>query len=276
MTERRAHVMASVMSALSSLQESVGVRIVRTLEKGVDDRCFMLGGTQRKLSGMNPKSATYMTGQLKGLIELCIKAAEPKTDADVAITYDPIGISFAVQSGAARFNRTWQARLGLGSQANLRKEHWTRIKALNKRFAKEEGVEYDTLRPLADLQTSLLEAISRYLDAPASEPAPEVDEEQPATTRIRQLVAASLKKVVRQRLVVRSLEPWREAFAEKGAGSTSRRAHRIAAIYAAAAPVPDVVMSQEAKAFMDELAGIVGSAITVVGGSFKRLGGPAA
>lgn len=164
----------------------------------------------------------------------------------------------------------------MGSQANLRKEHWTRIKALNKRFAKEEGVEYDTLRPLADLQTSLLEAISRYLDAPASEPAPEVDEEQPATTRIRQLVAASLKKVVRQRLVVRSLEPWREAFAEKGAGSTSRRAHRIAAIYAAAAPVPDVVMSQEAKAFMDELAGIVGSAITVVGGSFKRLGGPAA
>lgn len=267
MSERRAHVMASVMSALSSLQDTVGVRIVRGLEQGIDDRCFMLGGTQRKLSTLKPKAAAYMTNQLKALIAFCVKASEHMEEPKAALAYDPMGIPFAVQSGATKFNRAWRARLGLGIYADLKKEHWTRIKALNKRIAGETDDEYDTLRPLADLQTSLLEAISRYLDAPITEP--DEDEEQRAATRARRLFAAGLNQVVRRRLIDESLENWRSAYHDRGTGSATRRAAKIFQICQTAAPIPDAVMSTNAKAFLDEIIVVIGQAINAVGGRFK-------
>ncbi len=267
MADRRSHVMASMISALSSLQDAVGTRIVRGLERGIDDRCFMLSGTQKGLKGLKPKGAAYLTSQLNGLIAFFQAAAEPEAEPEGGLVYDPTGISFAVQTGASRFNLAWRARLGLGSYASIRKEHWTRIKALNKRFAGELDVEYDTLRPMGDLQTSLLQAISRYLDSPVSEP--EADVEQRAATRARQLVAAGLNKIVRRRLVEDPLEEWRTAYNDRGAGSATRRAVRLADIYAGAAPVPDAVMSKEAKAFLREVSAIVGSAITAVNGKLE-------
>lgn len=267
MTDRRAHVMASVISALANLQDTVGTRITRNLERGIDDRCFMLGDTQKKLSALKPKASAYMTAQLKALITFCEKAAVPKEEATAAVVYDPIGISFAVQDGVKKFNLSWKARLGLGSYANLRKEHWTRIKALNKRIAGEMGIEYDTLRPVADLHTRTLEAISRYLDKPLEEF--DAEQEQRATTRARQLVAARLLKLSRERLVDQQLEGWRAAYGERGPGSATRRAVGIGAIYDRGAPIPDAVMSQGAKAYLDEVAGIVIGAVKAVGGSMK-------
>lgn len=267
MADRRAHVMASVISALASLQDAVGARIVRGLERGIDDRCFMLSGTQKGLKGLKPKGAAYLTSQLNGLIAFFEKAAEPQAEPEGTLVYDPTGIAFAVQNGASRFNLAWRARLGLGSYATVRKEHWTRVKALNKRIAGELDIEYDTLRPVGDLQTSLLQAISRYLDAPVSEPEPDV--EQRAATRARQLVAAGLNTVVRRRLVEDPLEAWRLAFNDSGAGSATRRAVRLAEICAAGAPVPDAVMQLEAKKFLKEISAIVASAIVAVGGRLE-------
>jgi hypothetical protein len=43
----------------------------------------------------------------------------------------------------------------------------------------------------------------------------------------------------------------------------------MADIYAGAAPVPDAVMSKEAKAFLQEVSAIVGSAITGVNGKLE-------
>jgi hypothetical protein len=49
----------------------------------------------------------------------------------------------------------------------LHKEHWTRIKALNRRIADRwPGDEYDNLRPVADLFSRLSVRISHFLDQP--------------------------------------------------------------------------------------------------------------
>lgn len=266
MADRKAHVMASVMSALASLQSTVGPRIVRGLERGIDGRCFMLSATQKKLKGLGPKGSAYLTNQLNSLIGYFEDAAS-RTDilhSETALMYDPMGISFAVQNGAASFNRAWRARLGLGVHQYIRKEHWTRIKAMNKRFAGGLGVEYDTLRPLADLQTSMLEAISRYLDAPVSEP--DGDGEQRGATRARQIVAARLNATLRQRLVSDQMSSWRAAYDDRGAGSAGRRANKIAVICSTAAPVPEEVMKINTKAFVKEISAIVVSAVVAVGG----------
>lgn len=266
MSERRAHVMASVVSALSSLRDAVGARIIQSLESGIDDRCFMLGNTQKRLSSLPRKANAYMVGQLEKLVGFCQRAAEPKIDATADVIYERMGISFAVQDGATRYNRIWQARLGLGVYSNLRREHWTRIKALNKRIAGEMGMEYDTLRPVADLHTAMLEAISRYLDRPLEER--EVDQEQRATTRARRIVAAGLLKLCRKRLIEDELNGWRDAYEERGAGSTRRRALRIAAINERGAPIPAAVMSPEASRYLEQVSEIISQAIHAVGGQF--------
>ena len=266
MSDRRAHVMASVIGGLSSLRDAVGARIIQSLENGIDDRCFMLGHTHKRLSTLNRKASAYMVGQLEGLIDFCQRAAEPKVEATAALLYEPMGISFAVQSGAAKYNSTWRARLGLSSYASVRREHWTRVKALNKRIASEMGGEYDTLRPVADLHTAMLETISRYLDRPFKEP--EADEEQRATTRARRIVAAGLQTLCRKRLLEDALDEWRAAYEERGAGSTHRRALRIAAINEKGAPVPDAVMSPASVRFLDQVVEIIGQAIHAVGGQF--------
>lgn len=268
MADRRAHVMASVVSALAKLQETVSSRSVQSLERGIDDRCFMLSSTQKKLSGLGPKRASYMTGQLQGLVGFIVAAAQQEEVQETpGLVYDPMGMSFAVQDGAKRFNQAWRARLGLGTYANLRKQHWTRIKALNKRIAAGLDEEYDNLRPVADLETSLLQAIAQYLDAPVS--APEDVGEQPATSRARRLVAAQLAPLVRTRLLDNPIEAWRAAYEDRGPGSASRRAERLAGILQNAAPVPDLVMSAEASAFLISVSGIVSSAITAVGGRLQ-------
>ncbi len=266
MSERRAHVMASVVSALSSLRDAVGARIIQTLESGIDDRCFMLGNTQKRLSSLPRKANAYMVGQLEGLVDFCQRAAEPKAEATAALLYSPIGISFAIQDGATRYNKIWQARLGLGVYANVRREHWTRVKALNKRIAGEMGTEYDTLRPIADLHTAMLEAISRYLDRPLAER--EVDEEQRATTRARRIIAAGLQRLCRKRLVEAELSEWRTAYDERGSGSTRRRAMRIAAINERGAPIPSAVMSPESARYLEQVNELISQAIHAVGGQF--------
>jgi hypothetical protein len=149
----------------------------------------------------------------------------------------------------------------------VRKEHWTRIKALNKRIAGEMGLEYDTLRPVADLHTSILGAISRYLDKPFKEP--EVDEEQRATTRARRLVAGPLLKLLRERLVDRELGEWRVAFELRGPGSAYKRAVAIAAIDERASPIPGAVMPKEAHQFLKEISEIVVAAVRAVGGNVE-------
>ncbi len=264
--DKRAHVMASVVSALASLQDTVGTRITRSLERNIENRCFMLGGTHRRLSSLNSKAANYMTSQLESLISFCVEASREEEDAIAEVTYDPIGISFAIQDGAAKFIRPWKSRLGLASYGSYRKEHWTRVKALNRRIAGQLAFEYDNLRPVADLHTTLMEALSRYLDSPLQEA--EADGDHRAATRARRIVAARLQRVCHERIVEKQLAAWRVANDQAGVGSTNRRALMIAALLDEAAPIPDAVMTANSKEFLRDIAEVVTSAVTEVGGRF--------
>jgi energy-coupling factor transporter ATP-binding protein EcfA2 len=268
--DRRNHVMASVLSALAKLREYIGSEVVTSIEHGLDDRCFMLGGTDRLLRALPPKAGKYMRGQLETMLDLFQSAALPQDEEiDANLTYDPTGMLFAVQDAVEKFRSPWRARLGLATFSNVRREHWTRIKALSKRIGSGSEVEYDTLQPLADLHRHLQEAISLFLDNPTSGP---LDEEQSkAVSRIRRLVASGLLAITRRRLIEDQLVPWSEAFVrESGPGSTWRRANRIEKIYQIAAPVPQAAMTPEARKFLDEMVDTVSSSIQAVGGAMRR------
>ena len=273
-SDKRTHIMASVLNALSSLREVLGLVVVNAIEHGIDARCFMLGSLDRKLTRLPARAAEYMRTQLFELIGSFQKAILPPPPAEAHPIYDPTGIGFAVQDAVSKFQGPWLARLGIGAYEGFRKEHWTRVKALNRRISGELDDEYDTLRPIADLATQLRESISRFLNNPISwtrEPKDD-DELQSAVDPIRQVIEIQLRDFAVRRLVQEHLSDWRIAYDgpdSRGTGSTLRRANTIRGIYGAAAPTPDAVMTAPSAAFLAEIRRIVTSAVDASGGQVK-------
>lgn len=274
--DKRAHVMASVLNSLASLRDVLGTSVVKAVEHGIDDRCFMLGGVDRKRQKLPTRAADYMKAQLLQMVHFFEMAILPPPPVEARPIYDPTGIAFAVQDAIAKFQGPWLARLGRGSYEGFRKEHWTRIKALNRRIASgdELDYEYDSLRPIADLVMQLRESLSRFLNTPigwTKEPS-DGQEEQAIVARVRQVVDVALRELAKQRLVELHLAEWQLAYdgpTARGKGSTDRRADAIHAIYDAAAPMPDAVMTPSSVAFLSKIRGIIISAIEANGGEVR-------
>jgi hypothetical protein len=165
--DKRGHVMASVLNALSNLRDVLGAPVVRSIEHGIDRRCFMLGGVDQNLSRLPGRAADYMRTELTNLVDFCEESILPPPPLEACPIYDPTGISFAVREAVTNFQAPWLARLGLGTYEGVRKEHWTRVKALNRRIAGELDDEYDALRPVADLVARLTESVSRRMSTSA-------------------------------------------------------------------------------------------------------------
>jgi hypothetical protein len=270
--EKRAHVMASVLNALSNLRDVLGASVVRTVEHGIDSRCFMLGGVDRQLAKLPSKAAGYMKVQLTGLVQFFENAILLPAPAEARLIYDPTGIGFAVQEAVTKFQGPWLAKLGMGTYEGFSKEHWARVKALNRRIAGELDYEYDTLRPVADLVTQLRESLSRFLNTPIdwTRPPANEQEEQAEISRVRQMVDLALHDLAVRRMIEAHLTNWRVAYDEfRGPGSTRRRAVAIHGIYDSAAPLPDAVMTTPSVAFLAEIRRMVGSAIEANGGRLR-------
>jgi hypothetical protein len=160
----------------------------------------------------------------------------------------------------------------MGTYEGFSKEHWARVKALNRRIAGELDDEYDNLRPVADLVTQLRESLSRFLNSPIDwtrQPADE-QEEQASIDYIRKMVDNALHDLAVRRLVETHLAEWRVAYDEfRGPGSTRRRAAAIHGIYDAAAPLPDAVMTSPSATFLAQIRLIVTSAIEANGGEVR-------
>lgn len=270
--DKRAHVMASVLNALSSLQDVLGAPVVRSVEHGIDDRCFMLGGIDQTLARLPARAADYMRGELARLVDFCERAILPPPPPKAGPVYDPTGVSFSVREAVTKFQGPWGARLGQGRPyEGIGKEHWTRVKALNRRIAGELSDEYDRLRPVADLVARLTESVSRFLDEPIEWEGDADDEEerQAAIARIRRAVSAAVHELAKRRLVEEHLGEWRTAYDYRGTGSTFDRARAIHRICNEAAPMPDAVMPPPSKQFLIEVRRIVIGAIEANGGHVR-------
>ena len=269
--DKRDHVMASVLNALSNLRDILGAPVTRSIEHDVDKRCFMFGGVDRSLKRLPTRAAEYMRDELEGLVDFCGKAILPPPPPEARPIYDPTGISFAVREAVSKFQRPWLARLGLAGNEDVRKEHWTRVKALNRRIAGELDDEYDTLRPVADLVARMTESVSRFLDNPIDwTREPEDDHERHAAiAQIRRAVSTEMHEFALRRLVEQHLAEWREAYDFRGTRSTFKRARKIHGIYDEAAPVPDAVMTPPSKQFLADVRRIVTGAIDESGGEVR-------
>lgn len=264
---KRAHVLASVHNYLSKLKEVLNGPIVAAMERTIDEQCFMLGALDGPLTKLPPG----VRAQLNAMVAFLEKSVEPPPIPDAQPTYDPSGLGFAVQRAADSFQKAWAARLGLAVGATLPAEHWSRIKALNRKISTESGVDYDSLRPVADLVARITEEVANFLDHPVGWTRPPVDDDeaQRAIAPIRQVVFSGLHTLALHRLIDEHLADWRRGMDHKGKGSAARRAVDIRGIYELAAPIPGTVNSGPALEFMRGVRDLVRAAVEENGGTMQ-------
>lgn len=261
---QRAHVLSSVRQKLTSLREIVGIPAIRAIERGLDERCFMLGYLDRPLAEKHRGPVS----ELLNLIAFCESAISRANETDACPVYDTAGLVLAIQSATKEFHERWKAILFTGSNM-VRKAHWAEIKALNRRVVLDiNGGEYKDLKPVADLVARLSEAITKFLDNPLRwEPFfPNEAETDEALSRVQRAVFTRLHSFVEIKLISVPYKDWMTAFDYRGRGSTYDRARVICSIYENAAPIPGPALDTCSEEFLREIRALIHEAIKDGGG----------
>ena len=265
--EKAQHVLASAENVLAAFGEDLGPYAERILRKRLGAARFFLENLQEPLSeGTGAGRRTIR--QLLKLLAAIDQVVEKPQPTEARPVYDRMNLVLAVRSAAGAFQETWRPRLGLESKPGFAKEHWTRVKALNRRLAAMGKDEYDTLRPVADLRQELRDRIYVFIQSPLQWEGPEPTEEERQTkydaladNLSGRLLALSTRRVWRERI-----KDWERAYQESGRGSTFVRARIIGNdIYEPAAPVPDVMPAPDRNLFLREVLGEVEGAAEEIG-----------
>ena len=253
------HVLASAEHVLAAIGEQLGPFAERTLRQRLHSDSLFLGGLQETLT-LDTKSGKRTVEQLEDLLEAIESIGEkPDTVASRPI-YDRMNLVLSVQQAAEDFHAVWDARLGLLSKSGFLKEHWTRIKALARRFAEGWDDEYMNLKPIADMHKGLQENIYRFIQNPVgwTEAVPTDDEKQQVFAAFAQTVSVCLMVTVVERLKDEAIQQWRQAYYQAGQGSTFLRAKLIAAgIYDKVVPAPDGAPFPDRNKFLHAVIDVV-------------------
>lgn len=265
------HVLDSAENALTAISQDLGLFAERALRRRTSEACFFLANLQKPLKGSGQMEKLTIS-QLRGLLGSIDQIVERPKPVSATPVYDLMNLSVAIHSAVTAFHEKWQPLLGLTTNPEIAKEHWTRVKALNRRLAAMGVDEYDTLRPVADLRTDLTEQIYSFIQNPVRWEGPEPSDEERQSKY--DALADSLNRRVRElstRRVWRERNnDWDRAYHLSGRGSTFVRANIIGnEIYHVAAPIPDVTPSPDRNQFLRDVVDQVKAAIKEVGATLQ-------
>lgn len=263
-SDKRAHVFASVNSYLSRLKETLSVSVVNSMSNIIEQQHFVFGALDLSSNKLPPA----VNKELKKLFDFFENSVRSQECPKISPEYDLTGIGFAIQKATEVYQEQWLDKLGLNPKPKRSPEHWTRVKALTRRVASEVDVEYDSLQPVADLVGQMADEISNFLDNPISwtaNPSSE-DEAQNAISSIRRKIYTGLHEIVQRRIVSDRLPEWRLAWDRRGSGSTIKRSLDLRSINEYAAPIPSTVNTAHSLDLMREIKELVSQSINDCGG----------
>ena len=269
--QKRDHVRASIGNAITSLRESLRAPVTEILEKQLTNQDFYLGSLDRHTEKIPPGFVKDMQTLLTQMQESTHRHAK---QIDAKPIYNIIRLELMLRDATDGFKNPWRGRLGLSYHEGIRKEHWTRVKALCRRIANRwDNDEYNGLRPVADLVRQLQTSISLWLDFPAgwTSHSTSEDERQSVINAIRRNVYSRIHILATQRLVTDRLNGWWVAFGFSGPGSSYDRAKELGRIYDAAAPSITSVMDAVTQEFLDGIIQLVSHAVKEAGGAVEGI-----
>ncbi len=257
--DRQTHVKASVDNVLKAVGEDLGPFAERILHQRIERACFFVGGIDETLD-VAKKSGRRTIEQMKTLLDVIEHIADEAETTDTRPVYDRINLVLAVREAATSFHERWSGLLGIAYAPGYPKEHWTRIKALSRRFAGGWADEYDTLKPVGELKRELDGQIYRMLQQPVrwEGPEPTDDDKQLMIDALAKEISREVTALCSRRVNANRRKAWQEAYAEFGRGSTFRRARIISSeVYDRAAPIPAVTPSPDQNSFLHEVTALV-------------------
>lgn len=265
---RREHVARSLENALSTMEEGGMRETIRGLRRNLEGRSFFLPSMQELLGRQTPRTKRRSEADLGGLLRLCLTAIELPEGTPGVPVYDLANFVICVAKSMTAFQRSWDGRLGLKHRPGSPTEHWTRVKALARRFAEFGLDSYDTMRPVADLLRDLAEGLADFIATPRAWKQTNVSKEakQRAVESVRQKMAERVREFASANLQLDPRPDWTEAWVLSGPGSTSQRAREIWAIYEKAAPDISEVPSQDSAFALDTLRRLFREAVQEAGG----------
>jgi hypothetical protein len=262
------HVLRSVDNALAAIEAGLGSATTRGVRRHLQDRVFFAGNLQEHL-GTNPPGAKFTRGQLAKLLELVERSITPPEPLTATPTYDTANLVLCIKAAVDRFHNKWEGLLGVTFRPGYRPEHWTRIKALSRRFAEMDRDYYGTLMPVADLLREMTEGLANFVATPrAWSPVDASDSErQDVIERVRRALSTRLQELATSRIKVEPLASWQEAYRRSGSGSGTERSRDLWRIYLVGAPVLRETPAREANEFVDRMRQLFREAVEEVGGT---------
>ena len=268
---RSRHVLESAEQVLSAVGEDLGPYAERILRSRLTNARVFLERLDTTLD-IGTEEGKRAASQLNKLLRMIDGIVERRDPSESRPVYDRMLLGLNVERAAESFHDGWRARLGLSAKPGVKKEHWTRIKALSRHITIMGKDHYDSLQPVADLRYLLRTRLYVFLQNPiewkGSEPSD--DDKQKIFDAIagdlnRRLLVLAAKRVKSERL-----SEWRIAYDESGPRSTFRRARLIAEqIYDAAAPVPDVTPIPDRNEFLRIVAELTRESVESFGAELR-------
>ena len=264
---RKEHVFRSLENAISSIREVLGRSAEYALRRETVSKTFFLSNIQSQIKETN----RLTLAELQRLIETINDSIKPRPPAHVVPVYDMANLILCIPRAMNEFRDPWRGRLRLPSRSAVSPEHWTRIKALSRRFAELGKTEYDTMRPVADFIARLIEHVTVVLSTPLRwepENAPEEMKRQ-VIADISSAVFGKLHELGESRLFHERVKEWSVAYSHRGTGSARERAMDIEGIYGVAAPVPGEIADKHSTELVASVKAFVQEAVEGAGGQLE-------
>jgi hypothetical protein len=267
-SDRARHVLASAENLLGTLREDFSPRAERAMRRRLDANRVFLAGIDQRLDA-EVIGGRQSIAQLRKLVTMIDRVTDRPDLGPARPVYDKVNLILAVTAAASSFHRKWKAVLGITSAPDVDREHWTRVKALNRRYAEGTADQYDTLRPASDLRELLKDEIYKTLESPLRWTGHQPTDDVVVTgviDELSQAIAKRLSPPIRERLSVRPQRSWQESYALTGSGSTFVRARRISEdVFGRNVPVPGAAPSPDQNDFLRSVITAVEEAAAEVG-----------
>ncbi len=231
--DKQNFVASSLEQAIAGLDDALDSQTgaSRRVRRQLAERVYYVGRLHERLDDGSKKTKGTRKA-LNNLLDFLGASGRPEAQTEATPCYDLAYLYPGIERAAGQFQQTMNAQLFV--------EHWKRIEALTKRFAKQWDDEYKHLRPVASLQTMLAEKVAGFWETPKSWKPVNCSQEakDSAIQKVMREFSSRVEKYVRERFCQDYLPAWSDAYWRSGPGSGRARARDVRAIDEQVAPIP--------------------------------------
>ena len=225
-SDKEYHVKGSMINTFNLLNSEIK-NISDFINIFIEDNAFFLANLHKNL---NKNKNIYTINQLNKLVIKLSTSIEYIPFSMLTPTFKKSQIMTGLNDALKKFGQRWLTILGFGFHEEVRKEHWTRIKALNKRIAYRIANEYNNLQPIPELRRYITESVYNALSSAETEwdnPFASFEDKDYKQNIILQKIQENLYNILNNNLIEINIFKWKEANDKEGKNSTVIRAYII-------------------------------------------------